>query len=188
MIGGEFEAPDLIEAVIGYRQWRLVGDELRSITRDEVWTGPEIVAHCSVSTAQAHAPPGAGCTCGVYARYELIPRTGSAGTADYVAGVVVLWGAIELHGNGMRAERCRIVAFALPLSRWAKRERVQRIARRFGVPAVPSRKLGAIGREHGAPVPRSLRPPRQWINPSAPAGAIPRLVEASLARRFGAAR
>jgi hypothetical protein len=176
-------APDLIELVIGYRQWRLDGEELRSITRDDLWPGPELVARCPV---HLHDAPGPGCTCGVYARYEPIPRTASA--SDYVAGAVVLWGAIELHGNGMRAERCRIVALALPLSRWGKRDRILRVAGRLGVPAVPSRRLRAVAREHGAPVPRSLRPPRQWINPSYPGGMVPRLVEASLVRRFGSRR
>jgi hypothetical protein len=39
-------APDLIEPVIGYRQWRLREDRLRSPFRDETWEGAELHADC----------------------------------------------------------------------------------------------------------------------------------------------
>jgi hypothetical protein len=178
----DIQAPDLIEAVIGFRQWRLADDGLRSIACDELWYGPEMVARCRADGHPLHAAPASDCSCGVYARYEPCPRTGSAGTRDYVAGAVVLWGAIELHATGMRGEYCRIVALALPLSRWGKRERVQRVAREFGVLAVPSRALRKVAAEHGAPVPRSLRPPREALpGPFAP-GVLPRMVDSTRAR------
>jgi hypothetical protein len=58
----------------------------------------------------------------------------------------------------MRAQHCRIVALALPLSRWGKRDRVMDVAEHFGVPAVRHRDLTTIVAEHGAPVPTGLRP------------------------------
>jgi hypothetical protein len=176
----DIEAPDLIEAVIGFRQWRLTHDGLRSIACDELWSGPVMVARCLADPA--HFAPASDCSCGIYARYDPCPRTGSAGTCDYVAGAVVMWGAIELHATGMRAEHCRIVALALPLSRWGKRERVQRVAREFGVPVVPSRTLRKVASEHGAPVPRSLRPPREWLPPPFAPGVLPRMVDSTRAR------
>ena len=152
-------APDLIEPVIGFRQWRLAGEELQSLSCEERWPAATHVARCLVAEHGDEPPPVADCTCGIYAWYVPRPRTASAGTPDYVAGAVVLWGAIELHATGMRAERCRIVALALPLF-GRKRDRVQRIARRLGIAAVPHRALLAAAAEHGAPLPETLNPRR----------------------------
>jgi hypothetical protein len=152
-------APDFVEPVIGFRQWRLAGEELRSLARDEVWPQATHVARCPVTD---HDAPAGDCTCGIYAWYVPRPRTASAGTADYVSGAVVLWGAIELHVTGMRAERCRIVALALPLF-GAKRARVLAVARRLGVAAVPHRALRTAAAERGAALPPTLRP---WSVPA----------------------
>jgi hypothetical protein len=150
-------APDFIEPVIGFRQWRLVGDELRSLACDERWPEPTRVARCLVADHGDEAPPVADCTCGIYAWYVPRPRTASAGTPDYVSGAVVLWGGIELHITGMRAERCRIVALELPFY-GRKRARVLAAARRLGVAAVPHRGLQAAAAEHGAALPQTLHP------------------------------
>jgi hypothetical protein len=177
-------APDLIEPVIGFRQWRLVGDSLRSLTCDEVWLDAYKEARCHLHTARA-APVG-DCTCGVHAWYEPPPRTAS--TAQYVAGAVILWGAIELHVTGMRAQFCRIVGLALPLSRWGKRERLLAAARGLGVAVVPSRQLRAVANRHGSAVPSALRPPREWLpSPYARAGFVPQAVEAARLRLTGTA-
>lgn len=151
-------APDLIAPVIGFRQWRLAADGLRSIASEEMWREPVHVARCLVGDHPQEPAPVSTCSCGVYAWYTPCPRTASAPTRDYIAGAVVLWGAIELHMSGMRAQHCRIVALALPLSRWTKHDRVVGIARRFEVPAVRHRELGAVAAQHGAPVPAGLRP------------------------------
>jgi hypothetical protein len=171
------QAPDLIEPVIGFRQWRLTDDGLSSLTCDVPWPEATLVARCPSGGHAGEPPPGAGCSCGIYAWYTPSPRTASAGTHDYVAGAVVLWGALELHATGMRAERCRIVALALPLSRWGKRERLWRVARRLEVPAIPHRALWGVAREHGSVIPRDLRPPREWAAVgTGPIGVIPRLL------------
>jgi len=151
-------APDLIEPVIGFRQWRSTEAGLLSIACDERWRRPSLVARCLVGGHPQEIPPASECTCGVYAWYEPCPRTASAPTRDYVAGAVVMWGAIELHGSGMRAQHCQIVALALPLSRWGKRDRVVDAAMRLGVPAVRHRDLREVARQHGAPVANDLRP------------------------------
>lgn len=159
-------APDLIHAVIGFRQWRMTDRGLLSITCDERWLGPTLDARCPSSNHPLELAPGSGCSCGIYAWYEPCPRTASLATRDYIAGAVVLWGAIELHAAGMRAQHCRIVAFALPVSRWGKRARALATAVYLGVPAVRHRDLTCIAREHGAPVPADLRPPRSQLGAS----------------------
>jgi hypothetical protein len=152
----EQSAPDLIHAVIGFRQWRLDQRGLLSLTRDHRWRGRECLAECA---AHDH-PPVNDCECGIYAWYDPCPRTGSA--PDYVTGAVVLWGRMELHATGMRAQRARLVALGLPLSRWAKRRRVVALAEQLSVPAVPHRALRYVALAHGKPVPSHLRPPREW--------------------------
>jgi hypothetical protein len=146
-------APDLIEPIVGFRQWRLCEDGLRSLACDYVWPAAEIWATCLDG---GHPAPEHACACGIYAWYAPCPLTASA--ADYVAGALVLWGRVELHATGMRGERARIVALALPLSHGRKRRRLIAVAACFGVPAVPHRALTPIARLHGAPMPKALRP------------------------------
>jgi hypothetical protein len=152
------EAPDLIEPVIGFRQWRLADDGLLSVAFDHRWTQPTLVARCLMDSHPQEDSPVSACSCGVHAWYEPCSRIESAPTRNYVAGAVVMWGAIELHGSGMRAQYCRIVALALPLSRWRKRRRVLDIAGRLGVPAVRHRDLLTVARRHGVRVAPELRP------------------------------
>jgi hypothetical protein len=152
-------APDLFQPVIGFRQWRMAENGLLSITGNEIWCTPTLHAQCRAGSHPQEPAPASACSCGVHAWYEPCPRTASAPTWDYIAGAVVLWGAIELHVQGMRAQHCRIVALALPLSRWGKRDRAIDVAERLGIPAVRHRDLSAIAKKHGAPVPAALRPP-----------------------------
>jgi hypothetical protein len=178
------DAPDLIDPVIGFRQWRLTDAGLCSLRWDEVWDEPTRVAGCRASGHPDRSAPAGECSCGIYAWYAPSPRTASA--ADYVTGAVVLWGAIELHATGMRAQHCRIVALALPFSRWAKRERLVDTARRLGVPAVPYRRLSRLAGDHGASIPREMRPPREGLAiGQAPIGVVPQLVN-SATERLGA--
>ncbi len=151
-------APDLIVPVIGFRQWRLAAGGLRSIACDEIWREPVLVARCLVGDHPQEPSPVSACSCGIHAWYDPCPRTASAPSRDYIAGAVVLWGTIELHVSGMRAQHSRVIALALPLSRWAKHDRVVETAMRFGVPAVRHRELGAVAAQYGAPVPAGLRP------------------------------
>jgi len=155
-----FCVPDLIEPVIGFRQWRLADDGLHSLTSEELWRSPRLDAQCRLGGHPDEVPPTAQCSCGVYAWYEPCPRTASAATRNIVAGAVVMWGAIELHVDGMRAQHCRIAAVALPLSRGEKRDRLRRATALLGVPTVRHRDLWAAGRMYGVPVPAGLRPPR----------------------------
>lgn len=151
-------APDLIAPVVGFRQWRMGPTGLLSVTCDEEWPHTSMTARCLAGRHPRLQAPASACSCGIYAWYTPCPRTASAPTWDYVAGAVVLWGAVELHASGMRAQRCRIVALVLPLSRWRKRDRLVGIAERLGVPAVRHHDLKMVADRHGASIPAAMRP------------------------------
>jgi hypothetical protein len=163
----EGRAPDLVSAVIGFRQWRLYGDELWSFRAAERWGRGVHTAHCA---AHAHAAPANGCTCGIYAWYSPTPRGASAMTPDLVGGAVALWGQIELHAHGMRAQHAMVVALALPLSWGAKRRRIVAAAAALEVRAVPARRLKTTARAHGDVIPPQMRPPDTTPNKRAAPG------------------
>jgi len=154
-------APDLIEPIIGFRLWRLVDNALTSMFSTIPWAAPEMTARCPLGHHDPAQTPSARCTCGIYTYYDPCPRTSSAMTPDLVGGAVVVWGRVEAHATGVRAEHARIVALDLPLIRAQKRRVVTQVAERLGVPAVAHRGLKAAALGHGSPLPPSLRPPRQ---------------------------
>jgi len=178
----DWRAPDLVEPVVGFRQWRAGELALSSLFNDTPWPSAELTARCDLGDHDPALVPAQACSCGVYAYYDPCPRTASVATADFVSGAVVLWGRLELHATGMRASHARVVALELPLSRGAKRRRLSEIADRFGVAVVPHRHLKAAAREHGLPLPASLRPPRSWAtsHPDRPVGFLPRTVSSAL--------
>jgi hypothetical protein len=150
-------APDLIVALLGFRQWRLANGVLTSVYDRAVWPQDGVTARCDRGHSAAEVP-AKDCSCGVYAYYDPCPRTASAATSDLIGGAVVLWGRIEAHIYGMRGNHARIVALELPLSRGRKRRAVIEAADRVGVPAVPHRSLKAVALEHGAVLQPALRP------------------------------
>jgi hypothetical protein len=158
-------APDLIDAVVGFRQWRLRDGLLWSMYADTAWPSGRAVAKClatgpqSDHRARCAEPPAKSCECGIYAWYRPCPRLGSAST-DLVAGAVAMWGRVELHATGMRAEFATVVALALPLWPGAKRGRLEAMAVELGVDLVPARRLCAAALAHGDPVPAALKPRR----------------------------
>jgi len=163
-------APDLIRAVIGFRQWRLHGEELWSLHADDRWGRGLQTARCLGEAAHEGPAPQNGCTCGFYAWYAPSPRTASAATSELVAGAVALWGQVELHANGIRAQHAMIVALALPMSWGSKRRRLVAAPDALEVPAVPARRLRAASLEHGDVIPRSMRPPDTTPNKRAAPG------------------
>jgi hypothetical protein len=154
-------APDLIEPIVGFRHWRLVGGALNSMFSMSAWQTAQMTARCTFGDHDPAHTPSPDCTCGIYAYYEPCPRTASALSGDLVGGAVVLWGRVEAHATGVRAEHARIVALDLPRIRARKRKGVTRIAEQLGVRAIPHRQLKAEALTHGASLPTSLRPPRQ---------------------------
>jgi hypothetical protein len=152
-------APDLIEPVVGFRQWRLHGDRLYSPQRKVVWDDAVMHASCQSCAHDPDQIPAHGCAGGIYAYYEQIPRSVSA-RRHLVAGAVVLWGTVELHGGGMRGSHARIVALILPPIRGPKRRGLIAAAAYLEVPVMPFRKLKAVGVGSGSAAPKTLRPPR----------------------------
>jgi hypothetical protein len=150
-------APDLIEAVVGFRQWRLGPGGLLSLHCAEPWPSATLEARCLHGRHPDRAAPVQSCCCGIYAWYQQTPRLASAGTADLVCGAVVMWGQIELHATGMRAQHARIVALALPFGRNKRRALVE-VADRLGVLALPHAAVARAADREGAPVPDFLKP------------------------------
>jgi DNA invertase Pin-like site-specific DNA recombinase len=165
--GMEF-APDLIEPIVGFRHWRLVNGTLRSMFGTTPWGASEMIARCPAGDHDPAETPSPGCLCGIYASYAPCPRTASAMTRDLIGGAVVVWGRIEVHATGMRAEHARIVALDLPISHGQKRRAVMEVAERLGVPAVAHRRLRATALAHGTTLPVSLIPPRQRMSVDPP--------------------
>ena len=184
-------APDLLGPVIGFRQWRLGDGVKRSMYADAEWVDGRAVARCGIDGPGdeplppcCDAPPGSDCRCGLYAWYRPVPRLASAGVADLVAGAVALWGAVELHATGMRAERGAVVALELPLMGRRKRRRVEALAATLGVEVVPAAGLDAAAARHGGRVPDVLKPVAEEVeHPALRGGAV-----AALARRAGERR
>jgi DNA invertase Pin-like site-specific DNA recombinase len=158
--GLEF-APDLIEPIVGFRHWRLVRGALSSMFSMTRWETADMTARCAGGSHDPAQTPSPQCTCGVYAYYEPCPLTASAMSSELVGGAVVVWGRVEAHATGVRAEHARIVALDLPVLGTRKRRAVTQIAERLGVRAIPHRHLKTEALTHGAPLPSSLRPPRQ---------------------------
>ena len=164
-----FNAPDLIQPVVGFRKWLLVGDELLSPLARTSWGAAPMRARCmprpsGVGRNGHKVPPHAGpapdpdCACGLYALFAPHRLWGPQGPG-LVPGAVVLWGRIEVHDGGMRAKCARIVALALPsFYSPSGKAAVRRVAERLGVEAVPARQLQAAAQRHGRPLPAALLP------------------------------
>lgn len=165
-------APDLVDPVVGYRQWRLEAGRLRSPFSGTLWETPVLSARCAMELHEPGAAPATDCTCGIYAYYDPCPRTASLG-GGLISGAVVLWGEIELHGNGMRAARCRIVALERPGLPGRKRAGALRAAGVLGIPCVAHRRLPVEAARYGLPLPGLMRPARYRPLPGAAGRPLP---------------
>ena len=149
-------APDLVEALVGYRQWRLHDGILHSAFVDYEWSRGINTARCDIDARHRDPPPGHACVCGLHAWYRPCPRLGYA-TPELVGGAVALWGDVELHPTGMRAQHAAIVALVLPLAR-SKRRRVVGVADDLEVEAVPARHLTEVAMHHGGLLAAGMAP------------------------------
>ena len=162
-----WSASDVTSPLIGYREWLLIGDELLSPLARTVWGAEPLHAECLPSCRTAgnlwrepeeHSGPAPdpGCVCGIYALFTPRRPRGRE-RLMVVRGAVALWGRIELHRRGMRAEYARIVTLALPRAR-RYQAGVLRTAALLGVEAVPEQALQAAALAHGRPLDTSLIP------------------------------
>lgn len=157
----ECVAEDAIGPIIGYREWVLIADEILSPLARTPWGAGPMRAECLPDchpaqglwrTASTHPEPAPahGCVCGIYALFTPQRSRGRERLA-VMRGAVVLWGRIELHQRGMRAEFARIVTLALPSSR-RRAAAVARVAELLDVEAVPARALPLAARAYGEPL------------------------------------
>jgi hypothetical protein len=146
-----FDAPDLIEPVLGYREWVLIGDELSSPLARTVWGAEPVEAECLPGPRRAFGlwrqpaehlgpAPDPECVCGIYALFAP-ERPRHRDRLAVVRGAVALWGRIAVEERGMRAEFARIVALAIPASPRGADAPIRRAAARLGVEAVPARHM-----------------------------------------------
>jgi hypothetical protein len=161
-------APDLAEPVVGFRAWRMVDGLLLSPYIPCRWDGPVMHAECWPANrallfgrgwlSGEHESPHPDCRCGIYA-YHRPGRQTYFGEFEWTEGVVTVWGRIEAHADGLRAEHARVEALALPSARERDRHRSARvIAERLGVPLVGRGGLEEAAAAFGAPLPAGLLP------------------------------
>ena len=155
--------------MIGFRKWRIDDRHLSSPYARIRWRQREMHARChrhSFASHRAdprpldedHEAPHPSCNCGIYAYYEPHARP----RAIYVRlawGIVTLWGRIEAHGNGMRAEHARVEALASS-PEWPNsyQRALQRVAKELEIDLVRHTELERAAGEYGGRLPASLVP------------------------------
>ena len=153
--------PDLLGPVFGFRDWRVTDEGLCSPRTGVVWTSRALRAVCLPRTAEdfvrpPHEAPGRDCTCGIHASYY---PSDKASTVDHrgVSGIVAVWGRVEAHAHGMRAEFARAEAFGV-YARWTRRQKlaVQRVAEELEVDLVDLTELADAAHRYATPLPAGL--------------------------------
>jgi hypothetical protein len=156
-------APDLIAPVIGYRDWRVTEDGLTSPHTGAVWLEHTMHATCLPTRVEdlirpEHDAPHPGCSCGIHAYYALEDR---ASKVDYrgVCGVVSLWGRLEAHEDGMRAEWARVEALGV-YQRWSRRQTraVLDVASQLGCDVYDLADLPVVASRYGSELPEIVLP------------------------------
>lgn len=127
MIGDTVTAvPDTAEPLIGFRGWNLEEDQLLPPYQNtDAWKPGQNTAVCTSSVAKInydflfdyheileHQAPDPACMCGLYAYHTLSDMQYTS--SDQIIGAVKLWGAVEVHETGSRAEHAEVVALAKP--------------------------------------------------------------------------
>jgi hypothetical protein len=160
-------APDLTAPVVGFRAWRIANGRLVSPYIPCRWEGRVMHAECYDANRvltrgegwldRPHASPHPDCRCGIYAYHTPGPRT-YFGESWWCAGLVSVWGHLEVHADGLRAEFARVEALAEPDAADARlRAAVGEIAGRLGVPVVVEEALPALAEDLGGTLPAELR-------------------------------
>lgn len=163
----EADAPDLIEPIVGFRNWRIFRNgprdgELSSPYFPVSWTERVHRAECRRRRSaeellqDSHSAPAPGCGCGISAYHA---PTGDFSKIDFraVSGIVTVWGAVQVDDKEMRAEVARVEALAL-YHRWSRKqlEAVRAIADKLGTDLVDLGDLGAAANRYGQGLPTSL--------------------------------
>jgi hypothetical protein len=160
-------APDLARRVVGFRAWRVANGKLVSPYIPCRWEGRVMRAECYDANRSLvrgegwlegpHESPHPDCRCGIYAYHRPGPRT-YFGETWWCEGIVTVWGRVEVHADGLRAELARVEALALPESDDARlRAAVRAIAARLGVSLVATAELPEVADALGGTIPLELR-------------------------------
>jgi hypothetical protein len=155
--------PDLLQPVHAFRDWRITGDGLTSPRTGVVWPGPMLAAECHPRTAESlvrppHRAPGRDCNCGIHGYF----RPGyDTSKVDYrgVTGIITVWGEVELHHDGVRAQFARVDALGV-YARWTRRQKaaVNEVAAELGVDLVDLHDLEDAAARYATAVPSQLVP------------------------------
>jgi hypothetical protein len=172
-------APDLIQPIIGYRQWRVIAgaDGAPTLHSGGIggspWEPGVNHAACKLtqlsesgayspkpsvtqSAERPHQAPGHDCACGLYGMHALRePEDPTLPT-----GAIQAWGRIEVHPGGFRAEYARVVVLGLPVQPASEEAiaEVEAAAARYGVRCVEADLVEQAALELSRPVPADLRP------------------------------
>lgn len=181
--------PVFSQCVVGYRVWNIdpLG-RLRPKTCDVTpWVPGVNTARCerhhydsifpyyqfirgtvssATATTDVHGAPTEDCDCGLYAHFAThdLPTIEYDLDASqiYVVGAVAAWGTIQVHADGIRAEKMCVTALALTDSMPPEiRDLVERVAAKYRVSAVAYDLLQAEAEMHGMPLPEDARPTRR---------------------------
>jgi hypothetical protein len=150
-------APDLIEPLVGFRNWRVIDGVLTSPYAPLAWREPVVCARC-LRRPEAHRAPAPDCECGISAYHEPDLRFSSVDFRG-VSGIVSLWGRVEIHDDRLRAEYARVEALAMH-PRWSMRQRhaVTAVAAELGAELVDLREQHVAAPAYGAQASSSLLP------------------------------
>lgn len=160
--------------LVGFRNWRIIENQLWSPYIPRSWDQRTMQAECyrgpgaliELNLPADHAPdaaPHPGCRCGIYA-YGVRPTRFSSVDHRGVTGIVSVWGRLEDHTDGVRAEHVRIEALAAA-PHWSERQRWAglELAERLDVDLVDDAELEGVAARYGRPLQDELG--------SAPVGA-----------------
>ena len=163
-------APDLIDRVVGYRDFEVAARKRRFRTTcsfcgpfsgGKGWEPGVNVAVCHPRDKRAQpahqtAAPDRACACGLYGYYEIPAQDQAPG--DHVVALCTFWGRIIPHETGLRAEFAEIHAVA-PWAWQGVRATVLLAAEDYGVEVFPHPgDLGGAAEQHGRPLPVEMRP------------------------------
>jgi hypothetical protein len=164
-------APDLTAPVVGFRAWRVANGRLLSPYVPCRWEGRTMRAECYDANRvllrgegwldSPHESPHPDCRCGIYAYHTPGKRT-YFGESWWCSGLVSVWGQLEVHADGLRAQFARVEALSEPEDADGRLQAaIADIAARLGVPLAEEDDLPLLAEKLGGTVPARLRSRRQ---------------------------
>lgn len=180
MIGDQGSAPDLLEPVICFRWFSLVTEaqprtawghvitmppaphpvNIASVWQGHYWTGKEQRAVCLKAGTRCADAPAHDCMCGFYGYYEPTPIASTrwiSPSTNYVPGIVMLYGRVEVHSKGARASHARLCVLGLPADK-DMRKLLKKAAKIIGVRVADPDALELLAWDYGSPMPDQLKP------------------------------